>query len=87
MVSVTVTVPEVGLPPRLVTDSVKLFPEDPFINVPLKLLAIANAGVVVVLTVTVLLIAATLPPPLTVAAFATVAGALATLTGIVIDGN
>ena len=86
MVSVTVTVPEVGLPPILATDKEKLFPADPFIKGPLNVLAIANAGEVVVFTVTVLLTAVALPPPLTVAVLVSVAGAWATLTGIVIDG-
>ena len=47
---------------------------------------IANVGGAVVWIVTVLLIALGLPPPLTVAVFVTVAGALATLTGIEIGG-
>src|SRR6185295_7443625 len=83
---VTVTVPEVGLPPVLATDNVKLFPADPFTNVPLEVFVIVNPGVVVAFTVTVLLVALALPPPLTVAVFVTVAGAFATLRGTVIDG-
>src|SRR6185295_14031466 len=86
MVSVTVTVPEVGLPPVLATINVKLFPVDPCTNVPLDALAIVSAGGVVVFTVTVLLVAVALPPPLTVAVFVTVAGALTTLMGTTIDG-
>jgi len=86
MVSVTVTVPVVGLPPLLTTDNVKLFPDDPWTNVPVEVLVIVNPGPVVVFKVTVLLVTVALPPPLTVAVFVTVAGAFATLTGIVIGG-
>ena|SRR6185295_1962140 len=86
MASVTVTVPEEGLPPVLATVNVKLFPVDPCTNVPLDALVIVSAGGVVVFTVTVLLVVVALPPPLTVAVFVTVAGAFATLTGIVIGG-
>jgi|SRR6185295_16425895 len=86
MVSVTVTVPEEGLPPVLATVNVKLFPVDPCTNVPLDALEIVNKGGFVVFTVTVLLVAVALPPPLTVAVFDTVAGALTTLTGTTIDG-
>jgi len=68
------------------TVKVKLFPEDPRTNVPLDALVNVKAGGVAVPTVTVLLIAVALPPPLTVAVFVTVAGALATLTGISIGG-
>jgi len=86
MESVTVTVPVVGLPPTLTIDNVKLFPDDPRTNVPVDDLAIAKAGGVVVFKVTVLLVAVAAPPPLTVAVFVTVVGALATLTGIEIGG-
>src|SRR6185295_606022 len=84
--SVTVTVPDVELPPLLATVKVKLFPDDPWMNVPLDDLVSVNPGGIVVFTFTVLLIAVALPPPLTVAVFVTVAGALATLTGISIGG-
>jgi len=67
MVSVTVTIPEVALPPVLATDNVKLFPAEPCANVPLAVLVIANIASDVVFTVTILLVAPTLPPPLTVA--------------------
>src|SRR6185295_10729922 len=86
MVSVTVTVPDEGLPPVLATVNVKLFPADPFTNVPLDALVIVSVGGVVVFTVTALLVPVGLPPPLTVAVFVTVAGALTTLTGIAMDG-
>ena len=84
--SVTVTVPAVGLPPLLATVSVKMFPVVPCTNVPLDDFVIVNPGNVEVWIVTVLLVALALPPPLTVAVFITVAGAVATLTGIVIAG-
>ena len=86
MVSVTETSPVVGLPPLLVTDNVKLFPADPSTNAPLDVLAIANAGGVVVFTISVLLIAVGLPPPLTTAVLITATGAFVTSIGITIGG-
>lgn len=86
MVSDTVTVPAVGLLPLLATDNVKLLPDDPWAKVPVDDLVIDNAGPVVVFTITELLVAVALPPPLTAAVFVTVAGAVTTMTGITIDG-
>jgi len=74
------------LPPLLATVNVKLFPVDPCTNVPLEALVIVNKGGFVVFTVTVLLVAVALPPPLTVAVLITADGAVATLTGIAISG-